>query len=111
MSLPARQQRLLDQIDRALGTADPGLAGIFATFTRLTAGDGMPAIEVIRRRSRRPRPPVLLMSLMAVAAVAGIVLGTLTGHAGCIPTLGNGHVANSSTQSVRCDPAHVTADR
>ena len=111
MSLPARQQRFLDQIDRALGTADPWLAGIFATFTRLTVHDAMPAIEVIRRRRRRPRPPVLLMSLMAVAAVAGIVLGALTGHAGCNPVLGNGHIANSSTQSVMCNPAHITADR
>jgi Protein of unknown function (DUF3040) len=108
MSLPARQQQVLDRIDRALGTADPGLAGIFATFTRLTADDGMPAVEAIRPRSRRP---VVLMSVMTAAAVAGIVLGALTGTSGCIPTLGNGHVANSSTRSVMCRPAHITADR
>jgi hypothetical protein len=108
MSLPARQQQVLDQIDRALGTADPWLAGIFATFTRLTARDGMPAVEAIQPRSRRP---VVLMSLMAMAAVAGIVLGALTGTSGCTPTLGNGHVANSSSQSAMCHAAHTTADR
>jgi hypothetical protein len=36
MSLPARQQRVLDRIEHSLHAYDPGLRSMFAIFTKLS---------------------------------------------------------------------------
>lgn len=48
MSLPARQQRTLDRIERKLIASDPLLHSWFAIFTRLTRDEEMPRIEEVR---------------------------------------------------------------
>jgi hypothetical protein len=53
VSLPASQQRMLDRIDLMLRDSDPRLAALFSIFTRLTWGEEMPGIEVIRARLAR----------------------------------------------------------
>jgi hypothetical protein len=62
MGLSAREQQALDSIEDGLSGADPKLASLLATFTRLTAGEEKPVPEKIRagRRSaarlrHRPR--------------------------------------------------------
>jgi hypothetical protein len=62
MSLSAREQQALDSIEDGLCGADPKLASLLATFTRLTAGEEMPGSGKIRaggwsatRLRRRPR--------------------------------------------------------
>jgi hypothetical protein len=45
MGLPAGQQRVLDTIEEALGTADPRLATMYAIFTRLTGNEARPYRE------------------------------------------------------------------
>ena len=56
MTLSARQQAILDQIERALAAADPQLKSKFGIFTRLTSRDTMPETETVpadeRQRSR-----------------------------------------------------------
>jgi hypothetical protein len=50
MSLSMREQQALADIEYRLAGADPKLAWLLATFTRLTSGEGMPACEQVRRR-------------------------------------------------------------
>jgi hypothetical protein len=77
MSLPARQQRVLDMIEGVLQASEPKLAAMFAMFARLTGGEGpasgavpvggdgpagsqppSPGAPLLRRRRRlRSRPP------------------------------------------------------
>jgi hypothetical protein len=47
MSLPDRQQQILDQIEQALQSADPTLRSMYAMFGRLTAPEAMPATEAM----------------------------------------------------------------
>ncbi len=53
MSLPARQQRTLDRIERKLVASDPVLHSWFAIFARLTRDEEMPRIEEVRARLAR----------------------------------------------------------
>jgi hypothetical protein len=101
MSLSAHEQQALESIGDELSVSDPELALLLTTFTRLTAGEDMPAREKTRtraqwatgrqRRHRRHRPrhkagppagrsqrllfwqgaTLMLGILIAVAVVAG----------------------------------------
>jgi hypothetical protein len=89
MSLPARQQHALDEIELTLQNADPQLRSMFATFTRLTSLEAMPATEAIR--ARLPRVTVLI-SLIVAAVVGAVALGMLTPANAC-PRIPAGRVA------------------
>jgi hypothetical protein len=69
MSLPARQQRLLREIDDAACRSDPQLASMLAVFAELTAGEQMPG----REQLQVPRLSRARAALMA-AALAGAML-------------------------------------
>jgi hypothetical protein len=77
MSLPSRQQRALDKIEKTLQARDPRLTSLFATFGRLTSQEAMPAFEQITSRLTRYLQPVLLIPMVAVIMVTSIVLGSL----------------------------------
>ena len=51
MSLPARQQRVLDRIERSLHVCEPHLKSMFAVFTKLTGDEEMPRLEELQPRS------------------------------------------------------------
>lgn len=53
MSLPAGEQRILDEIESGLRADEPHLASKYAIFARLTTGEPKPVREVIRGRLRR----------------------------------------------------------
>ena len=53
MSLPASQRRILEKIEFALRRSDPRLAALFANFSRLNRGEGMPHVEQLRARAVR----------------------------------------------------------
>jgi hypothetical protein len=50
MSLPACQQRALDQIEKALMSGDPRLGSLFAIFSRLTRHEAIPGTEQVKPR-------------------------------------------------------------
>lgn len=52
MSLSAREQQALESIKDGLTGSDPELVALLVTFTRLVAGEEMPAREKIRARWR-----------------------------------------------------------
>ena len=76
MSLPARQQQILDQIEQALQTADPRLKSMFAAFARLPRREAVPASEVILHRSRRRKLGICVMVLCLLGVLMLIILGT-----------------------------------
>jgi hypothetical protein len=51
MSLSAQEQQVLDSIGHKLSVSDPELASLLTTFTRLTAGEDMPAREKTQARA------------------------------------------------------------
>jgi hypothetical protein len=105
MSLPARQQRVLDQIETILQARDPALTSLFATFARLTSQEAMPKIEEIRGWLSRLLQPVLLIPVLAVIIVSSIVVGSFAPgpRCGSAPTArGNGYVI--AGKSGACSP-------
>jgi hypothetical protein len=69
VGLPARQEKVLESIETALRESDPKLAGLYATFTRLTTGEEMPKFEQLRRRAGRMlaslrRFPIVLIGVL-----------------------------------------------
>lgn len=51
MSLPARQQRVLDRIEDSLHACDLRLRSMFAISTKLTREEGMPRLEELDHRT------------------------------------------------------------
>lgn len=54
MSVPAREQRVLNEIEVMLQAGEEKLASMFALFTRLARDEGMPGTEDLGTRSRWP---------------------------------------------------------
>jgi hypothetical protein len=76
MSLPTRQRRTLEEINKTLTNDHPGLGTMFAIFTRLADHEAMPATERVAARRWRlrwqwrmsPRPaPVVGLAMVTVA--------------------------------------------
>lgn len=81
MSLAPGEQRALKQIDEELCRADPKLAALLATFTRLTCHEDMPRREFLfGRRSRFgqlfPKAPPRSIAFLPVA-MAAFALGLM----------------------------------
>jgi hypothetical protein len=79
MSLPTYEQKELLRIEQILQSRDPRLKSLFATFTRLTRNEAMPAREQIRHGNWRLRSSIivsvtvlLLAGIIAVAALSGL---------------------------------------
>jgi hypothetical protein len=79
MSLTRRQQAVLDQMDRALGAADPKLHSSYAAFARRTGGKPFPAAEVIASRPVR----YLVLALVILLAVGVLAFGISDLNGGC----------------------------
>ena len=107
MSLPARQQHALDEIELRLLENDPQLKSLFVTFTRLTAPEAMPVTETIS--ARLPRSAVVI-GLLVTAVVGALVAALLTPNPPC-PRFPTGRVA-AGPAAVRVTTCHVdpTAD-
>jgi hypothetical protein len=93
VGLSARDQQALDAIQDALASSDPGLTSMLAQFSRLAAGQAMPARERIRGRRRhtarvRRRSrwhlgwAVKSMALWLAITVALVVAALAARHAG-----------------------------
>ena len=66
MSIPRRQQRLLEEIGDAISRSDPRLTSMTSHFTRLFAEDDMPALEQLTRS------PLARYKAAAAAVVAAL---------------------------------------
>jgi hypothetical protein len=86
MILPRRQQAVLDQMERALGAADPELRSSYAAFARRARGAPFPAAEVITGRPVR----FLVLALVILLAVGFLAFGIGVLHGGCSSTAWHG---------------------
>ncbi len=84
MTLPARQQRVLDRIEEVLKKREPRLVSMFAMFTRLNLGERLPRLEALepmpwwsprRYRGRLPARAVLFFSLAIGLIVSAVFIG------------------------------------
>ena len=76
MSLPDRQQQILDQIEQVLQAADPRLKSMFAAFARMAPRDAGPAAEVMTARSARRTVLICVMVLSLLGVLMLSFLGT-----------------------------------
>ena len=103
MSLPERQQRVLDQIEQTLQKADPGLKSMFAAFGQMAAREAAPAIEVIS--SRRAK----IISIVVLSVLGALWLAvTVVATANACPGLPSDQaVVSASVRYAAC--SHSTA--
>jgi hypothetical protein len=114
MTLSARQQAILDQIERALAAADPQLKSKFGIFTRLTSRDTMPETETEtvpadeRRRSRAKSVVGLLVVSVMAASLVGAFLFSVIGMRNDCPGLPSDQtMASAAVRYAAC--SHDTA--
>jgi len=73
MSLPHRQQRMLDQIEQALQAADPHLKSMFALLGPALRAHPGPAVEALA--SRPSRRTVMILMMVAVCLLGVLMAG------------------------------------
>lgn len=93
MSLPARQQLILDQIERVLLAADPRLESMFAAFRRSARSETMPATEVIPGRPVRRTVIICVM----VLSILGVLVLDIRATSNDCPGLSSDQVVASAT--------------
>ena len=72
ISIPTRQQRTLDCIEKTLLADDPRLGSLFANFTSRALPKEMPTIERIKPRRRQ-----LLQALAPFALITIFLIGVV----------------------------------
>jgi hypothetical protein len=103
MSLPPRQQRVLDQIAQALQTGDPRLKSMFSIFTRLASLDAMPATEAITDviTARLPRRRTLI-PVMVITALSIILVSVFASTTACPRLSSDQAVASAAVRLAAC---------
>lgn len=86
MGFSEREQRALDSIEDGLVGSDPKLASLLAIFSRLTAGEALPAGEKIWVHSHRPHQELCWQLagplLWLVVSIALIAVALTVGNSG-----------------------------
>ena len=79
MSLPARQQRALSQIEKALADDHPDLGPLFAILTGLAGQEAMPVTERVKARPwRLPRRRRIWPTAAGVVGLALVTVALFT---------------------------------
>jgi len=103
MSLPGRQQVVLDQIERILAAADPQLKSMFAAFTRFTSHEAVPETEAISRRT--PRVWMMMISVMVVGVLSLAMLFVVANSRACPGLQSDQVVASAAVRFAGCSKA------
>jgi hypothetical protein len=90
MSLSARQQRVLDQIEQSLQAADPRLASMFAAFTRCAPASATTAAAP--RRGRR----IVMICVLVISLLGGMVAVGIVATSKACPGLSSDQVIASA---------------
>jgi Protein of unknown function (DUF3040) len=104
MSLPDRQQQILDQIEQVLQAADPRLKSMFAAFARMAPRDIVPVTEVIPARvipARSARRTVLIC-VMVLSLVGVLMLSILAMKDVCPGLSSDQAVVSASVRYAAC---------
>jgi hypothetical protein len=102
MSLPPRQQRVLDQIAHTLQTGDPRLKSMFAIFTRLASLDAMPATEAVEAITARMPRRRTLIPVMVVTALSVILISVFASTTACPRLSSDQVVATAAVRLAAC---------
>jgi nicotinamide riboside transporter PnuC len=103
MSLPGRQQVVLDQIERILAAADPQLKSMFAAFTRFTSHEAVPETEVISHRTARRW--AVMISIMVVGVLSMTMLFVVSTSRACPGLSSDQVVASAAVRFAGCSKA------
>jgi nicotinamide riboside transporter PnuC len=103
MSLPGRQQVVLDQIERVLAAADPQLKSMFAAFARFTSHAAPPETEVISRRTARGW--LMMISIMVVGVLSLAMLFVVANSRACPGLSSDQVVASAAVRFAGCSKA------
>jgi hypothetical protein len=93
MTLPRRQQQILNQIEQALQAADPKLKATFAAFGRPLRAQTGPAVEAI---SDRPSRRTLVIFMMIVVCMFGVLVVGIRSTSSDCPGLSSDQVVASA---------------
>ena len=93
MNLPRSQQTALNQIDRALGAADPQLRSSYAAFTRRARGAPFPPAEVIATRPLR----FLILALIVLLGIGVLAFDIGSSSGGCAAPAWHATCTSSAT--------------
>lgn len=108
VSLPTREQRVLDLIEGDLRRHAPRLASMFFIFARLTTGDGDPRRESLptpsRRRLTRRAADLCLavplaLGMVALVAFLAVSMGSVQP---CKPAAGTPYMVVATSQAPNC---------
>jgi hypothetical protein len=99
MSLPDRQQRILDQIEQVLQAADPRLKSMFAAFARLPPRDNVPVAKVVPARSARR---TVLICVMVLSLLGVLMLSILAMKDVCPGLSSDQAVVSASVRYAAC---------
>ncbi len=105
MSLPERQQMILDQIEQVLQAADPRLKSMFAIFSRLASREAMPATEAMSVPELRPARPVrriVLVSVVLISVLTAVVVNVVTTGNECPGLSSDQVVASAAVRYAAC---------
>jgi len=102
MNLPRRQQEILDQIERALAAADPGLKAMFAAFGSRMAGQPLPGWEALTVGTIRR---AVLISAMLAVAIGVLALGIRATSGDCPGLSSDQVVATAAVRHAGCTNA------
>ncbi len=102
MSLPERQQQILDQIEQVLQAADPRLKSMFAAFARMAPRDVRPVTEVIPAIPARSARRTVLICVMVLSLLGVLVLSVLAMKDVCPRLSSDQAVVSASVRYAAC---------
>jgi hypothetical protein len=105
MSLPRRQQMILNQIEQALQAADPRLKSMFAAFGRSARAReqaaAVPAAEILSDRPSRRALAIFMTVVVCMLAV--LVVGIRSTSSDCPGLSSDQVVASAAARYAGCD--------
>jgi len=99
MSLPDRQQQVLDQVEQVLQAADPRLKSMFAAFARMAPRDRLPVTKAIPVRSARR---TVLICVMVLSLLGVLMLSFLATKDVCPGLSSDQAVVSASIRYAAC---------
>ena len=93
MSLPERQQVVLDEIEQSLQKSDPGLRSMFAGFAKLASPGKMPATQALAGKR------AMVISIVALSLIGALwVMVTVVATGNACPGLPSDQAVVSAAQ-------------
>jgi hypothetical protein len=105
MSLPARQQLILDKIEQVLQAADPRLESMFAAFHRSARAEAVPATEVIPGRPTRRTVirRTIIIGVMVIGMLGVLVIDIRATSNDCPGLSSDQAVASAAVRYAACN--------